>query len=136
MTQDPRTKRPGLDRRCFIATAGSGAASLVGASLLTRKGWARPPVEAASNAVTIRTHEYYGDIEEQLVFPGTWEVQVQRMKGHGRRGLTKAEIRKKLDQPIDTPSLREMAAGKKTAIITFDDLTRPTPARWRRPCHR
>ncbi len=108
--------------------AGTGAASLIGASHLTRKGWARPPAAADNNTVTLRTHEYYGDIEEQLSFPGTWQIQEQLMKGHGRPGLTKEQIRQKLDRPVDTKPLREIAAGEKTAVITFDDLTRPTPA--------
>ena len=51
------------------------------------------------------------------------------MKGHGQAELTFDQIHNRLDQPYGTPVLREMAAGKKTAIITFDDLTRPTPVK-------
>ncbi len=116
-----------MNRRRFLALAGTGAASLVGTSLLTRQGWAQPFPLTGDNTVTIRTHEHFGDIEEQLVFPGTWEVKVQQMKGHGRPGLDAAQIRERIDRPIETPPLREIAAGKKTAVITFDDLTRPTP---------
>jgi len=116
-----------LRRRDFLAVSGAGTASLVGASMLTRRGWARPPAAIEGSTVTIRTHEHFGDIEEELAFPDTWELQVLRMKGHGQKGLTKSQIRRKLDDPIDTPPLREIAAGKKTAVITFDDLTRPTP---------
>jgi nickel-dependent lactate racemase len=121
-------QKTNLSRRRFLTMAGTGAASLAGASLLTRRGWARPPAIAGNNNVTIRTHEHFGDIEEQLTFPESWKLEIQHMKGHGRPGLTTAQIREKLDQPIDTPPLREIAAGKKTAVITFDDLTRPTPA--------
>lgn len=118
----------GLDRRRFLAAAGGGAVCLVGTSWLTSRGWARPPaVPGDGNEVTIHTHEHFGDIEEKLEFPGGWQLDVQRMKGHGRKALTPEEIRRKLDQPIDTPPLREIAAGRKTAVITFDDLTRPTP---------
>ncbi|MFQ5928114.1 MAG: lactate racemase domain-containing protein, partial [Acidobacteriota bacterium] len=121
--------RSDLDRRRFMALAGTGVASVVGTSILTPYGWSRSPGAADGNTVTIRTHEHFGDIEEQLVFPGTWELQVPHMKGHGRPALTPAQIRQKLDQPIDSPPLREIAAGKKTAVITFDDLTRPTPTK-------
>ena len=122
-----RTDLESLDRRRFLTLAGSAAASVVGASVLTRKGWARSAAVVSENAVPIRTHEHFGDIEEQLVFPADWNVQVQHMKGHGRKGLTPAQIREKLDHPIGTAPLREIAAGKKTAVITFDDLSRPTP---------
>lgn len=119
---------PHLDRRRFLSVAGSGAASLIGTSMLTRHGWARPGEAAADgNSVTVRTHEHFGEIEEQLVFPGTWELKVQHMKGHGRPELSPAQVREKLDHPIDSPTLRELAEGKETAVITFDDLTRPTP---------
>lgn len=116
-----------LDRRRFLALTGSGTASLIGTSLLTPRGWARPPTVGGHSNLTIRTHEHFGDIEEQLTFPATWELKVQHMKGHGRPGLTSQQIRRRLDHPIDTPPLRQIAAGKKTAVITFDDLTRPTP---------
>jgi nickel-dependent lactate racemase len=95
--------------------------------VLTRKGWAQPSPVNGENAVTIRTHEHFGDIEEQLTFPGTWELEVQRMAGHGRLGLNGQQIRERLDNPIESTPLREIAAGKTSAVITFDDLTRPTP---------
>ncbi len=122
-----RTGGSDLNRRGFLALAGTGAASLVGTSLLTRQGWAQPSPVTGNNTVTIRTHEHFGDIEEQLVFPSNWQLEVQRMKGHGRAGLESEQIRERLNQPIETQPLREIAAGKKTAVITFDDLTRPTP---------
>jgi nickel-dependent lactate racemase len=118
-----------LDRRQFIELAGIGVVSTFGTSVLTPDGWAGPAEVASGNTLAIRTHEHYGDIEEQLVFPESWELKVQHMKGYGRPGLTTEQIRKKLDSPIDTPPLREIAAGKKTAVITFDDLTRPTPSK-------
>ena len=116
-----------ISRRRSLALISTGAASLVGTSLLTRWGWAQTPGVTGTNTVNIRTHEFYGDLEEQLTFPDAWELEVLHMKGHGQPGLTSDQIRDKLDQPIGTPPLREIAAGKKTAVITFDDLTRPTP---------
>jgi len=105
---------------------GAGAVSLVGTSVLGRMGWAQTPFIAGPNQVKINTHEHYGDLEEQLVFPNDWDLEVFHMKGHGQPELTPDQIRNKLDQPIGTPPLKEIAAGKKTAVITFDDLTRPT----------
>jgi len=106
---------------------GAGAVSLVGTSVLTRWGLAQTPFVAGTNHVNIRTHEHYGDLEEQLIFPNKWELEVLHMKGHGQPELTSDQIRDKLDRPYGTPSLREIAAGEKTAVITFDDLARPTP---------
>ena len=63
-----------ISRRRSLALIGTGAASLVGTSLLTRSGWARPPIVTGTHTVNIRTHEYYGDLEEQLTFPNTWEL--------------------------------------------------------------
>ena len=116
-----------ISRRRSLKLMGAGAASLVGTSMLTRWGWAQAPEVAGTNAVNIRTHEFYGDFEEQLTFPGDWELEVLHMKGMGKPGMTTDQIREKLDHPIGTPPLREIAAGKKTAVVTFDDLTRPTP---------
>jgi len=36
------------------------------------------------------------------------------------------EIRRALDNPIGTPRLREIARGKKSAVIVVNDITRPT----------
>ena len=116
-----------ISRRRSLTLIGAGAASLVGTSLLTRQGWARPPAVTGNKYVNIRTHEFYGDLEEQLTFPDTWELEVMHMKGHGQPGLTPGQIRDRLDRPIGTPTLKEIAAGKEKAVITFDDLTRPTP---------
>jgi nickel-dependent lactate racemase len=127
MAQSDPKNATNMNRRSFLGLVGGGTASLVGTSLLTRRGWARPPAPDANNSFTIRTHEHFGDLEEQITFPDGWQLEVMHMKGHGRAGLSEEQIRAKLNKPIDTPTLREIAAGKKSAVITFDDLTRPTP---------
>ncbi|MFC1661200.1 twin-arginine translocation signal domain-containing protein [Gemmatimonadota bacterium] len=63
MARIDRTRGFDLDRRGFLTLAGTGAASLVGTSLLTREGWAQPLPTSGDNTVTIRTHEHFGDIE-------------------------------------------------------------------------
>ncbi len=98
-------------RRSFLAGAmGAGA-----------------PSGARPNSVPLRTHEWFGDKIEQFEFPAGWRIQVQHMKGHKNPVLAPAEIRQAVENPVGTPPLREIAAGKKTAAIAFDDLTRPTP---------
>ena len=74
---------------------GAGAVSLVGTSLLPRLGWSQSHFGPGTNLVNITTHEHYGDINEQLVFPDTWELDVLHMKGHGQAELTFDQISKK-----------------------------------------
>lgn len=80
-----------------------------------------------SNAVPLRTHEWFGDRIERFEFPAGWRISVQHMNGFRAPVLSAEEIRKAVQNPAGTRPLREIAAGKKTAAITFDDLTRPTP---------
>jgi lactate racemase len=42
--------------------------------------------------------------------------------------LTADQMRAAIARPIGTPTITEIARGKRTAVIIVDDLTRPTPA--------
>ncbi len=84
-------------------------------------------LKGSAKSVVIPTHEFAGNLDERLDFPSDWEINVMDMKGHNGPVLTPRQIVQGLDRPIGTPSLREVAAGKKTVVITFDDLTRATP---------
>ncbi len=117
-------------RRDFLKTAGAGFGALIGTSVFGARGWLRPgPIyaEDARNAVTLRTHEWYGDIDETIIFPTDWDVHVQHMKGNSSPVLLKEDIIERIRKPIGTKTLAELAAGKKKVVVTFDDLTRPTP---------
>ena len=50
------------------------------------------------------------------------------MAGHNMPALTPQQIAAQASEPIGSKSLRELAEGKKTVAISFDDLTRTTPA--------
>jgi hypothetical protein len=65
---------------------------LVGTALVAGKGSAR--------SVVIPTHEWVGDVDERLDFPGSWEVNVLNMKGHNAPVLTQEEIRKQLSNRL------------------------------------
>jgi lactate racemase len=117
-----------MNRRNFINRTGAGAASLIGSSILTASGWkAAFAASPGRNALTLTTHEYFGDIEEQIDFPDDYEVHEMLMKGHNAPVLSRADIEERFNNPTDTAPLRELAVGKRRAVITFDDLTRPTP---------
>jgi nickel-dependent lactate racemase len=84
-------------------------------------------LKGKSQSLVLPTHEHFGDLEERIDLPAAWEVQLVKMAGDGAPALSRDEIRRRIQAPVGTLPLREIAAGKKTAIITFDDLSRPTP---------
>jgi len=102
-----------VSRRKFVTGTAAGAAAARAAS--------------ASNRISLRTHEWFGDKVETFEFPPGWRINVQHMKGAGARPLSAAEIRQAIQNPVGARRLAEIAAGKKTVAIAFDDLTRPTP---------
>ena len=126
----------GSTRREFLERGGKvGSVPLIGAAM------AAAPLQVNSvsqlkgkaKSVTIPTHEFAGPggapwIEERLDFPANWDIHVMEMAGHNLPALTPEQIADQCSHPIGAQSLRELAAGKKTVAISFDDLTRTTPA--------
>jgi len=120
-----------FSRRNFIKRAGAaGTVPLIGTAFAA--GPAQQTKVAAlkgsANSVVIPTHEFHGNLDERLDFPVDWTLNVMRMKGEGDPVLTPQQITASIQKPIGAAPLRELAAGKNTAVITFDDMTRPTPA--------
>ncbi len=119
-----------FDRRIFLKMVGAaGWVPLIGTSFATAPNQPThaSAIKGSAKSVIIPTQEWAGDLIERLDFPGDWEVEVMDMHGAKTPGLTAQQIGKQLDQPIGTHPLREIAAGKKRVVITFDDLARPTP---------
>jgi nickel-dependent lactate racemase len=90
-------------------------------------------LKGAAKSVVIPTHEFAGPngapwVEERLDFPASWDLHVMDMAGHNLPILTPQQIAEQSNQPIGTKPLSELAAGKKTVAVSFDDLTRTTPA--------
>ena len=84
--------------------------------------------------ISIPSRRWYENKERELTFPDRWEVDYLTSPGFEKPGLTPAEIREKLDQPLEGRPLEEMARGKREAVIVFDDMTRPTPVKEVAPC--
>ncbi len=110
------------------------ATPLVGAAMASSAYQANllPKLKGSAKSVVIPTHELAGPggapfIEERIDFPEAWDVHVQDMAGHSLSPLTPDQIAAQCNTPIGAKSLRELAEGKKTVAITFDDLTRTTP---------
>jgi len=76
--------------------------------------------------VRVPAWEWYGWKPEELTFPEGWEVHEQRMEGHEAPALSGDEIAERLQSPVGSPTLRELAKGRRKCCIIFDDMTRPT----------
>src|SRR5664280_2880405 len=113
------------NRREFLNAARLIGTGLAAGSFLPE---AVAAIKGKQQSVTIPTHEFFGDIEERIDLPASWEVNVMKMAGHDVAPLSQEEMRRRMRSPIGTAPLRELAAGKKRVVITFDDLERPTPA--------
>jgi len=69
---------------------------------------------------------WYENDTLEIDFPKEWDVQVCPMRGGDARPLSITEIDDAVINPIGSPGIREIARGKKSAVIIFDDMTRPT----------
>jgi lactate racemase len=118
-----------FNRRSFL-TDSLWSIPLIGTAMAAGPYQAKnvPALKGSRNSVVIPTHEWAGNLEERLDFPADWDLHVMNMKGHGGSVLSPQQIADAIRKPIGTPPLRELAAGKTKVVITFDDLTRATPA--------
>lgn len=80
------------------------------------------------SVISVPQLAWYNPRELPLTLPDDWLVEVCHMAGYNRPALKPAEIKAALDKPIDTATIRELAQGKKEAVIIFDDQTRVTRA--------
>ncbi|MGO9416914.1 MAG: lactate racemase domain-containing protein, partial [Syntrophobacteraceae bacterium] len=77
--------------------------------------------------VTVPARRWYDNKERVLTFPDRWDVDHLTASGLEKPCITPSQIRLKIENPIDGPTLSELACGKRQAVIVFDDMTRPTP---------
>jgi len=116
-----------ITRRNFIKYSSAGAALLAGNAFLPGRGLSKDIILPKKNSITVTTHEWFGDLEERPDFPEDWQIHMIEMAGANAPVLTAEEMRHKICGPTQTKLLSDISSGKKTAVITFDDLTRPTP---------
>jgi nickel-dependent lactate racemase len=79
-----------------------------------------------SEPIRIPFGAWFGDEERELRFPSTWEAKL--FPPHDAPEFGDAELRRAFEAPYGTPPLRELARGRRDAVIVVDDLSRPTPA--------
>ena len=70
---------------------------------------------------------WYGNKTLDILLPDDWDVEVCPMRGAEKKPISSADMAKAIRNPIGTAPLKELAKGKKRAVIIFDDMTRPTP---------
>ena len=61
-----------------------------------------------------------------LTLPDDWSLEIHELGGDHFPPLTKDQMREKINNPIGSKTIREMAAGGHQAVIVFDDLSRGT----------
>lgn len=69
---------------------------------------------------------WYGNSTLEIDLPDNWDVELCPMKGMDQQPITVEQMEAAIQQPIGSPSIRDLARGKKSAVIIFDDMTRPT----------
>lgn len=74
-------------------------------------------------------NRWFGDEPVTIDLPDTWDTYVAEMAGDQFPVLTEAQIRARIDAPVGAPAISELARGKNSACILFDDMSRGTPCK-------
>ena len=69
---------------------------------------------------------WHGNTLLEIDLPDSWDIQVCPMKGADYSALSADAIRAAIAQPHEADRLETIARGKRSAVIVFDDMTRPT----------
>jgi len=62
--------------------------------------------------VSVPSRLWYENIERELNFPDRWEVDNLTSPGFEKPALASEEIKEKIRNPIEGPTLEELAKGK------------------------
>ncbi|UCD08232.1 MAG: DUF2088 domain-containing protein, partial [Dehalococcoidales bacterium] len=82
------------------------------------------------STVSVPQQAWYETSELKLILPDYWDIQICHMTGYDRPALKSHDIKAALDNPIDTPTIRQLAKDRNEVVIIFDDqtrITRPAP---------
>ncbi len=79
--------------------------------------------------ISVPSRLWYENKGRELTFPGRWEVDNLTSPGFDKPALSPEEIRRRVEIPLEGPTLEELARGRNQAVIVFDDMTRPTPVK-------
>ena len=73
------------------------------------------------------SNSLYGDAPIPIACPDNWNVHISEIRGFNAPSLSERELAAAIDAAIGTRPIREGARGCRSAVIIFDDITRPTP---------
>lgn len=73
------------------------------------------------------SNNLYGNQTVQLSFPESWNVRVCSFAGEIASPMTQDQMSAKLRHPAFVRPISEAARGARSAVIIFDDISRPTP---------
>jgi lactate racemase len=75
-------------------------------------------------SVRLQWDAWHGDIAQRFDLPGSWHVTELSMAD--APALRADGLAEAFDHPLSAPSLERLVAGRRSAAIAVDDLTRPT----------
>src|SRR5213594_3064845 len=79
-----------------------------------------------AESISIPWGAWFSDQELELSFPPGWEARL--FPPRDAPALSDAELRRAFGMAYGTLPLRELARGRRDAVLVVDDLSRPTPA--------
>jgi len=69
---------------------------------------------------------WYGNRTLTIDLSDDWDVTLHPMRGAQSPQISPDDMKRALASPYGSPRLADLAGGKRTAAIVFDDITRPT----------
>jgi len=69
---------------------------------------------------------WYGNRTLTIEIPDDWDVTLHPMRGAASPQISPDDMKRALASPYGSPRLIDLARGRRTAVIVFDDITRPT----------
>ena len=76
---------------------------------------------------TLAQNSWYGGASTTIALPDDWDVSYCGLPADAAPVLDRAALKRAIDSPIGTKTIRELAAGRKEVAIVFDDMSRGTP---------
>ena len=69
---------------------------------------------------------WYENNTLEIDVPDQWQAEICPMKGGGAPRMSLPKIKAAVKNAVDSPRIKDLAEGKTSAVIIFDDMTRPT----------
>ena len=77
--------------------------------------------------ISLPHNRWFGDAHVDIDLQEKWDVHVAKMAGDSLSVLSYEQLHNKINKPFGSPVIRELARGKESVCILFDDMSRATP---------